>query len=823
MIKRISLGQIKNKRNLRGSIFEKLYKNLILGEQISEEEFEKLLEIGLVFMNAGDDAVQELGYRIILLYSISYKDYRPLYEVARAKEYMPIVEILDSQEFLGERFDDKNIVEIIDDAYRSMFRRDGIVLSAGQVKLRRRVGKSESIIVVAPTSYGKSEMLILRAAKAAQYGNVCIVVPTKALIAQTFNKVLKHAQEMGINCKVIAHPDAYTINRRFIAVLTQERLLRLLVDNPRLSFQEILIDEAHGVFSNQYRSILLSSTILIAKSRNRQAKVSYFTPFLENPEQLRHINNVDIGLTSALTRESLKTERYYYGEPGGSLKIYDQYLNMHLDTERPIEGSIEDIVLKHSKLRTLVYLNRPRDVETFARRLTSKRSYAGEDSRLEKIAKALADFIHPEFSLVRCVRHGVFYHHGKLPDGVRQYIESVFQHSDEPNPLVIVSTSTLLEGVNLSPDVLIVLDPRRGRQNLSRSDFKNLAGRVSRFNTIFDGNTPRPDLLSPEIFVIKSEYSLARLSLRNFVQDRTNIALSSAERVSNPLLEDYADSRDDAVEVVENIESGASGSHSHGVRLATTEIGLMCFKRGVSEFDIFSYEHQMQSVVDQLRDDGVKIGDASTCFKILNSVFFSICTFDKREHFLSNLSDNPRALQYHAMHLEWKVSGLPLKTLVSETVAYWRKQEGLVYVSSRWGDTTRSGDSVASYIIPAEKTTSDLVGLAVVRLKEEREFISYKVCKFVEILYDVGLVESGFMLQVRFGTADPESIVLMRNGVSPDLVNILLDRRFRRFISIDVAENEFSIDMEILNEADIRDVNDILLTELKSLVSVHLE
>src|SRR5690606_7660435 len=102
-----------------------------------------------------------------------------------------------------------------------------------------------------------------------------------------------------------------------------------------------------------------------------------------------------------------------------------------------------------------------------------------------KISKAIEDissYIHVDYSLITALKKGIVYHHGSVPDNIRLYIENLFSTIPEIN--YIITTSTLLEGVNIPADTMFLLDYKKGLSKLSHAQFKNLVGRVSRFGEI---------------------------------------------------------------------------------------------------------------------------------------------------------------------------------------------------------------------------------------------------------------------------------------------------------------------------------------------------
>ena len=75
-------------RKLYNINFFNLYKKLLQNNDISESELEKILGIGIFLVGTKDVHLQNLGYRIFLLYSKFTNDYKPLYELCRKRRKM---------------------------------------------------------------------------------------------------------------------------------------------------------------------------------------------------------------------------------------------------------------------------------------------------------------------------------------------------------------------------------------------------------------------------------------------------------------------------------------------------------------------------------------------------------------------------------------------------------------------------------------------------------------------------------------------------------------------------------------------------------------
>ncbi|HFT8658645.1 TPA: helicase-related protein [Enterobacter cloacae] len=106
------------------------------------------------------------------------------------------------------------------------------------------------------------------------------------------------------------------------------------------------------------------------------------------------------------------------------------------------------------------------------------------DTRIDSLCSFLENEIHPLYSLVRSLKRGVAFHHGGLLDVARLEVEDLFANGAIRN---LVCTSTLLQGVNLPADRMIVISPKIGDYELSHFDFLNLIGRAGRINTSLYG------------------------------------------------------------------------------------------------------------------------------------------------------------------------------------------------------------------------------------------------------------------------------------------------------------------------------------------------
>lgn len=113
----------------------------------------------------------------------------------------------------------------------------------------------------------------------------------------------------------------------------------------------------------------------------------------------------------------------------------------------------------------------------------SPRLLSKDENILNELCEYICFQLGIDYPLATYVKKGFAYHHGDLPQDIRDAIENAYANSALP---LIVSTSTLAEGVNLPIKTMVIhslVDPSSYRGNVSflpLSSIKNIIGRVGR-------------------------------------------------------------------------------------------------------------------------------------------------------------------------------------------------------------------------------------------------------------------------------------------------------------------------------------------------------
>lgn len=797
--------------DLRNSNLNDLYLKLSLEKELTSNEIKAILQLALIFINEEDNNVKNFGYRILLRYSNIYQDYEALYDIAINSGLIPISKHITK---ITDRIIPNSFFNEFFSSFIETYKDEDIYLTEQQMNLNRFVNenKNNTISIVAPTSYGKSG-IILTTIKNNLEAKTCIIVPSKALLEQTKKRILD--AKIGIK-KVVIHPEMYQKgNDSFVAVLTQERLLRLLKENKELCFDFVFIDEAHNLLEKNDRNVLLASAMTILNKRNSSLSFKFLTPFLMDSSNLKldytNYNPNEFRITEYIKSEKIFVYDFREGREN-KLLFYDHFLNQFFDMNKKYNDDI-DLILQCSKKKNIIYLNKPKDIEKFTKIFIQKLPEV-KSEHLKQACKELKKHLHGDYNLIDALLHGVVYHHGSIPSYIRLYIEYLFKTEIELR--YVVTSSTLLEGVNIPAEILFILDNRRGKIPLSSSQFKNLIGRVSRFSEVFSVESIDMEMLEPIIYIIGSKYFHSSWLPKNYLEKVMNVDRSVTDNPENPLLANVEindtnkKTKIDADNFLENFEKNTIKSDN--ITYAKTLIGKLCFENNVTEIDVILQESEMQSIVNEYKQLNKKIDNTASLFDFMGKLFFPFIKDSDNYKNLARLS-NEKARIFYKMFLDWKISSTSYNQMINSFLGYWKKlidekKDTLIYVD-KWGDLKRGGFRELWVDIEL-KTTKERVNLAIVRIHDEQEFLDNVIAKYIDILNELELLNQGFYNLIKYGTNDVRKVLMIKNGISFSLAHLLIDH-YADYV--DISTENFYINNKVISKMQNNNENDILIFE----------
>ena len=740
-------------------LIETAYKKMLLGKQLSFEENSLLLATAICLLDEYDaDPTKklffEISYEIIARYSVATSDYKPLYDFSVNYGFFPIVDYIleHDEDFL------QSVADVINKVNIDKYRTESFLPTIQQHNAYESVLNDENsdISFVAPTSFGKSELIVRHIKKVNKPTlKAAIIVPTKSLLMQTY----KYVKAQLANKKILLHDQMYTGEESYIAVLTQERALRLL-EKRSTHFDYLYIDEAHNLFEKDMRNRLLARLIRLSRVKNRACEILYFSPLVETSDNLKVLGTSTI--SEYRIENNIKIPTYYLYQ-NKKASIYNRYFNKLYELPGQYATPYRYILSKATD-KNLLYITAPKRMEDvtikFAQQLPDLNLPA-----INQIISSIKRHVHDEFQMISLIRKGVVYLHGKLPDYVKDYIE--YKAATTPEIKYVSANSVLLEGINLPISSLFIIDAR----GLKTNKLINLSGRVNRLNSIFGSHADIEKLFPPIHFVENDDFSG---SMKTYIERlRTN---DIVDKIDNPFLENFDE---DSVEPEKKSE------------LEKTKFEEDLYFADLSSEDAVLYQKMialalnahlsLNSTTIQLILSRIKKAQNDENFKSKGIVEKVVSIFIKNiavtDFEVARLT-NQQAIDYYGNYLsEMRRRSLQQNIRYELDYFKWRKSSGdpYMFMGSSYGETCRPDDEERKqlYVDLRQKDDKEMLNLTIVKLKIEDDFLSYKFNKFVELLHDYELISDEEYNFTTYGTEDEFEIRLVKQGLPIHLVSKL--------------------------------------------------
>lgn len=680
----------------------------------------------------------------------------------------------------------------------------GMKFFAPQKKIYDQLASGE-FSFSAPTSLGKSFIMrtfITSQVKAESRANLAIIVPTKALINETRSKLIAELEEEleRHNYRVVSAAGDIVLEgeHNFIFVLTPERLLYLLISKPDLRFDYVFFDESHKLSGKNSRAPFYYQTVTLLQHRKNPPHIVFASPNIPNPEVFLRIvspeNESHHNKALATQYSPVVQFKYLVDLDENTISTYNdhsqEFTHLTRFTEKPTPAELTQFLTQSTPTaegkvaQTIVFhAGRQRAVdaaEEYARSLPVL-----NDPDLEALAKDVERDVHEDYYLCGLLRKGIAYHIGYLPPAIRERIEDLFRAG---KITTLFCTSTLLEGVNLPADNLIITTNKIGQPNMTPVDFKNLIGRVGRIEYNLYGN----------VFIITGKGLANKNTTTQLLQTQIPEQKLSIETDSKII------SRSMKEGIVEALKEGnvefPKGDETYEVYEMKRKFGLILLRDITQERDSL-VRHEFAPFLDretvqvireafderaskQDDDINVSIDQAETLTEAIRAGLkypelssdrkfnyddtlaflqrlariFKWETYESRS--LGKTSKNGTKLpllRWYAVLLNQWMEGHGLKSIMNRALKY-RRDEGTIYIQWKgpvpYNDRTDQRNIVFSDIL---QTIEDVIlfSLSNYFLKFSNEYKAF---------HGVEQFENDWYEYVQYGTTNPMTILLQRFG-----------------------------------------------------------
>lgn len=418
---------------------------------MQEQVFDRCHTInGLLIDNQENEARQEL-IKLLDYHNTNQLEYNPLVNhLIRETGLFPYLDLETSN--WEERF--------IYNAFKvDVGEENPLTLHREQSFLLKNLLEGKNIAVSAPTSFGKS-FVIDAYIKIKKPNNVLIIVPTLALTDETRRRLYK---KFAHEYKIITTSDV-ELSDKNIFIFPQERAMNYV--NIVESFDIMIVDEfykASSQFDKERSPSLIRAMIKLgAKSNQKYYLAPNITsldnnPFTEDMEFIR------------LDFNTVFLEKH---------ELYNQINNNDEKSEVLLK------ILNENKGKSLIYAGTYSNIDSLT--ILFLATYEPvKNELLEMFADWLSKNYDVNWSLTKLVSREIGVHNGRLHRSLSQIQVKLFEEVNGIRNLI--STSSIIEGVNTSAENVIIWRNRKGNAKLDDFTYKNIIGRGGRMFKHFIG------------------------------------------------------------------------------------------------------------------------------------------------------------------------------------------------------------------------------------------------------------------------------------------------------------------------------------------------
>jgi len=367
------------------------------------------------------------------------------------------------------------------------------------------IERQNRFFLSASTSFGKT-FLIYEIIKKMQYKNIVLIFPTIALLSENYEKLLTNDLYNNFQENFTIHTlsDVENISENNIFIYTPERFLSFMDKEIDINLDFVFVDEIykidneflidninkenerdtayrvalHNLLQNS-KDILLVGPYINFPDKDNKDKNQSFNNFLDkNNFKLIDYNKFEI------------VNKSYNKIIGNKRHFIDDKLTIDLTgySKKKVGEKLAKITqdIRNINENLILYTSGPARAETKAKEIISfTQNHSQTNEKLNELIEHLENtFQLHDWSIVLGLKNKIGIHHGLVPKYIQKEIIELFNNGDID---LLISTTTITEGVNTSAKNLLVLNATKGNKPLKTFDAKNIAGRAGRFLYHYSG------------------------------------------------------------------------------------------------------------------------------------------------------------------------------------------------------------------------------------------------------------------------------------------------------------------------------------------------
>lgn len=416
--------------------------------------FEKCQEINAL-LSAGNEK-QARNQTIKLLSEIKANGARPIPVVNHLVRTLGLYPYIDSKTASWQD-------QVAFEAFKvDVGEKEAKTLHRAQSYLLKKLLQGTDVAVSAPTSFGKS-FIVDSFIALTKPRNVVVIVPTIALTDETRRRLYR---KFSTDYTIITTPEV-ALGERNILIFPQERVFGYLDKIQSIDF--LIVDEfykAEPATKDERANILLKAIIeLSRKAKQRYYLAPNISEVEENPFT-KGMEFVKIDFKTVIT------------------EFHENYKEFDSENQEEQKKNCLLSILKERDTKTLVYAGSHSQTEEVLNILIENLPNV-DTWILNAFSEWLKENYSEDYKLAQAVQKGVGIHNGRIHRSLSQLQVKLFEKTGRINTLV--STSSIIEGVNTSAENVVLWSNRNGSRGLTSFAYNNIAGRGGRMFQYFVG------------------------------------------------------------------------------------------------------------------------------------------------------------------------------------------------------------------------------------------------------------------------------------------------------------------------------------------------
>lgn len=331
-----------------------------------------------------------------------------------------------------------------------------------QSRLLKALLSGKDLVISAPTSFGKSFVIdAFIAIKKPK--NVVIIVPTIALTDETRRRLYK---KFARDYKIITTSDV-PLSEKNIFIFPQERALGYITLLPEIDI--LIVDEFHKADS-KYDEDRSSSLLRAIAHLKKVAGQRYF--LAPNIEAIH-----DNPFTGGMEFIPFDLNTVF-------LEKHNWYKKIGKDKGKKTEIFLK-LINKLDNRKTLVYAGTYPEITAISTLLLADSRPANVSDILQKFISWLEKNYDSAWTLPKLIARKTGLHNARLHRPLTQIQVKLFEEENGLSRLV--STTSIVEGVNTSAENIVLWKNKKGNRNLDDFTYRNIIGRGGRMFRHFVG------------------------------------------------------------------------------------------------------------------------------------------------------------------------------------------------------------------------------------------------------------------------------------------------------------------------------------------------